>query len=276
MIIFPNCKLNLGLNVIRKRDDGYHDLETVFYPIDICDALEIITAEETQPVSFFSTGLNTGSNEQKNLCVKAYHLLKKDFPQLPSVKLHLHKAIPIGAGLGGGSADAAFTLILLNKKFQLDLSREQLIDYASRLGSDCAFFVINKTCFAQGKGEILQSLSLDLSAYKFLVVNPNIHISTPWAYSKIEPVVPSLSIKEIIHQPVSAWKDILTNDFEKPVMQQYPLIETLKEELYNLGAVYASMSGSGSTCFGIFLKDHKIDTSVFPSSYFLKLADGLQ
>lgn len=275
MVIFTNCKINLGLNIIRKRDDGYHDLETVFYPLDICDALEIITTSNAQPVEFSLTGLNINGGEQDNLCIKAYKLLKKDFPKLPPVKMHLHKAVPVGAGLGGGSADAAFTLLLLNKKFQLNLSTNQLVNYASQLGSDCAFFIINKPCFAQGRGEILQPININLSQYKFLIVNPGIHISTGWAFSKIQPAAPAQSLLKIIEQPLETWKDSLTNDFEKPLMQYYPQLKLLKEDLYNLGAVYAGMCGSGSTFFGIYAKTKEIDTTIFPSDYFVKLVNGL-
>jgi len=276
MIIFPNCKLNLGLNVIRKRQDGYHDLETVFYPIDACDVLEVIPANDhAKTVELSITGLNVNSDPENNLCTKAYKLLKKDFPQLPSVKMHLHKVIPIGAGLGGGSADAAFTLLLMNKKFQLNLSEQQLIHYASQLGSDCAFFIINKACFAQRRGEVLEQINCDLSAYQFLIVNPGIHIDTKWAYSKIQPSIPEKSIKQIIQEPVEIWKDFLINDFEKPVMQHYPQLKSLKEKLYEQRALFAAMTGSGSTFFGIYPKEQKIETNIFPEEYFVKLVSGL-
>ena len=276
MIIFPNCKLNLGLNVIRKREDGYHDVETVFYPLNICDVLEVITSNDSnsKAVEFTTTGLKINGDEENNLCIKAYKLLKKDFPRLPSIKMHLHKVIPIGAGLGGGSADAAFTLLLLNKKFQLKLSQPQLIHYASQLGSDCAFFIINKPCFAQSRGELLEQINCDLSAYQFLIVNPGIHIDTKWAYSKIEPAVPEKRIKQIIQQPVETWKDSLINDFEKPVIQYYPQLKSLKEKLYEHGAVYAGMTGSGSTFFGIYSKTQKTDTNIFPEEYFVKMVQG--
>jgi len=276
MIIFPNCKINLGLNVIRKREDGYHDLKTFFYPVDICDVLEVITAtgKDSKAVEFAITGLNVSGDEQDNLCIKAYKLLKKDFPDLPFIKMHLHKAIPMGAGLGGGSADAAFTLLLLNKKFQLNLSQQRLMDYGFQLGSDCPFFIINKPNFAQGRGEVLEQINCDLSSYQFLIVNPGIHIGTKWAFSKIQPAIPQQSIKEIIQQPVEAWKDILTNDFEKPVSQYYPQLKSLKEKLYELGASYAAMTGSGSTFFGIYSKTQKLETNIFPKEYFVKMVQG--
>ena len=204
MIVFPNCKINLGLNILRKRRDGYHDLETIFYPLRLFDVLEIIDLPEEVPALSFSTSGSTiqGSNND-NLCVKAYELLKKNHPALPSAKIHLHKAIPTGAGLGGGSADAAFTLKLLNEKFGLQLTIHQLIDHALQLGSDCPFFIINKPVFAEGRGEIMEPIALDLSVYKFIIVNPGLHINTAKAFSGITPALPAKSVKEIIRQPDS-------------------------------------------------------------------------
>ena len=280
MVVFPNAKINLGLNIIRKRADGYHDLETVFYPIFIKDALEIIQhntdcsisaieSHELQ-IEFSSTGLSIEGNQQSNLCVKAYQLLKKDFPSLPAIKMHLHKHIPMGAGLGGGSADGAFTLKLLNEKFNLHLSQQQLINYALQLGSDCPFFIINQPCFATARGERMEKINIDLSAYKFVIINPGIHISTAFAFSQIKPQQPNISIKEIIQQPVAAWKDVLKNDFEEPVLTNYPVIKEIKDKLYQAGAIYASMSGSGSTLFGIFEKS-VFPIIDFPSDYFIEI-----
>jgi 4-diphosphocytidyl-2-C-methyl-D-erythritol kinase len=275
MIVFPNCKINLGLNIIRKRDDGFHDLETVFYPLMISDALEAVksTVNSQQSIysneiAFSSTGLVIDGNPSNNLCVKAYNLLKQDFPQLPSVQMHLHKAIPMGAGLGGGSADGAFALKLLNDKFNLNLSTQQLIDYALQLGSDCPFFILNKPCFATSRGEIMNEISLDLSAYKFVIVNPGIHVNTAWAFSNITPSAPKKSIAQIIEQPVSTWKNELINDFELAVSNIHPAISSSKEQLYAAGAHYASMSGSGSTLFGIFNKESN-PVLDFPPSYFI-------
>ena len=253
MLSFPNCKINLGLNIIRKRKDGYHDLETVFFPIPFKDVVEIIPSGSSQ---FHVTGLPV--ENENNLCSKAYQLLKKDFSHLPEINMHLHKAIPLGAGLGGGSADAAFTLKLLNEKFGLGLSDQKLIDYAIELGSDCPFFIINKPCFATGRGEILEPIRIDLSGYKILLVNPGIHIDTKWAFSKIEPRAPGISLKEIINLPIETWKDELRNDFEEPVFGSYPEIKKIKEDLCNAGAAYASMSGSGSTVYGLFKKTDPI------------------
>jgi 4-diphosphocytidyl-2-C-methyl-D-erythritol kinase len=272
VVIFPNCKINLGLNVIRKREDGYHDLQTVFYPVNLFDALEIIKYNDgaDEEVLLSTTGISINGNLKDNLCIKAYYLLKKDFPQITAIKMHLHKTIPLGAGLGGGSADAAFTLLLLNKKFQLNISVSQLVNYALQLGSDCPFFVINKPCYAQGRGEVLEEINLDLSPYQLLIVKPEIDISTRWAFSKIQPEMSAISIRQIVEGPIRSWKEYLKNDFEKPLMQYYPKLKSIKEELYTQGALYAGMSGSGSTFFGIFSESQKIDTTIFPSEYFIK------
>ena len=270
MVSFPNCKINLGLNITARRNDGYHDLETVFIPISFKDALEVIHAQnDKETVQYSSSGMPVEIDPSHNLCIKAYHLLKNDYPQLPAVKLHLHKTIPSGAGLGGGSADGAFTLKLLNTKFNLGISKEQLMAYALQLGSDCPFFIYNKPCFATGRGEIFEPVEIDLSVYKFLIVNPGIHISTKQAFSELTPFTPSISIKEAIKQPINAWKDSIKNDFESTVFKKFPEIKKIKNELYKSGAVYASMTGSGSTVFGIFEKKNNIFPS-FPQHYFVK------
>lgn len=272
MIVFPNCKINLGLRILRKREDGYHDLETVFYPLSFCDALELIPSPAA-PFSFTISGLAIRGSTTDNLCMKAYELLKKDFPGLPAVQMHLHKAIPTGAGLGGGSADAAFLLQLLNKIFRLALSQQALLQYALQLGSDCPFFIINTPCRATSRGEELTPVALDLSAYRFVLVNPGIGISTALAFSGITPGVPEKPVSDIIRQPVVTWRDELINDFEKTVFQQYPAIQLIKEELYQQGAIYASLSGSGSTVYGIFPKDKAVSFS-FPGHYFVKQLTG--
>jgi 4-diphosphocytidyl-2-C-methyl-D-erythritol kinase len=269
MLVFPNCKINLGLHIVGKREDGFHNLETVFYPVPFKDALEIIPSTNTD-IEFTATGLAVDGNAADNLCVKAYHLLKQDFPEVPSVKIHLHKAIPLGAGLGGGSADAAFMLKLLNEKFHLNLSTDQLINYALQLGSDCPFFIINKPCFATGRGEVLEETTLELSAYKIVLINPRIHVSTGWAFSNITPALPIKSIKEIIQQPIYTWKDELKNDFETAVFTAHPAIKAIKETLYAQGAIYAAMSGSGSTVFGIF-EPNTGPVSLKDSNYFIKI-----
>lgn len=267
MVVFPNCKINLGLHITGKRTDGYHELETVFYPIQLCDSLELISANTTidqnqkdiNPIEFSASGLTIPGDATNNLCVKAYQILKADFPQLPSVKIHLHKVIPMGAGLGGGSADGAFALQLLNEKYQLNISEDQLIDYAAQLGSDCAFFILNKPSYALGRGEKLMPLAVDLSAYQFVLVHPGIHINTKWAFEQITPSIPSVSLKEVLHQPIESWKNNLYNDFEAPILAAYPEMNLIKNALYEDGAIYASMSGSGSSFFGIYPKQHKIE-----------------
>ncbi len=274
MVVFPNCKINIGLSICSKRADNFHNLSTIFIPIPLTDALEIIPAASStaKQVIYSQSGITIDGNETDNICVKAYYLLKKDFPMLPAVRLHLHKNIPMGAGLGGGSADAAFTLQLLNNQFKLNLSTSQLIDYSLQLGSDCPFFIINQPCFATGRGEILEELDLDLSAYKIMLINPGIHINTGWAFKQLQlsGTQPAANnFKEIINEPIETWKAFLTNDFELPVFELYPEIKNIKEVLYSHGAKYAAMSGSGSTIFGIFEK-YSIPTIKFPKNYFLK------
>jgi 4-diphosphocytidyl-2-C-methyl-D-erythritol kinase len=248
MIVFPNAKINIGLNIISRRGDGYHDLETVFYPVAIKDALEVIEAKK---LSFTSSGILIPGDAEENLCLKAYYLMKQDV-HIPPVHIHLHKHIPIGAGLGGGSADAAFFIRLINDKFQLGLSRSQLLNYASQLGSDCAFFIDNSPVFAHGRGEKLENIHLDLSEYFIVLVKPPIHISTADAYKHVEPHHPFKSLKELITTPVETWKDQIINDFEYSIGKSYTEIDGIKKMLYQAGAIYAAMSGSGSSVYGIF------------------------
>lgn len=277
MIVFPNSKINLGLRILRKREDGYHDLETVFFPVGIRDALEIIPLgqnEHTSAFPFTLSGAELQGQPTSNLCVRAYKLLRKDFPAIPKIKMHLHKTIPSGAGLGGGSADAAFTLLLLNKLFQLGLSKEKLMSYAAELGSDCPFFILNQPCYARGRGELLEPIPVDLSAYKIVVANPGIHIDTGLAFLNITPALPERSIKDIIaHQPFERWKDELVNDFEKVIFPRHPEISDIKDNFYRQGAIYASMSGSGSTVYGIFPADKQIGLN-FPAHYFVREVRG--
>lgn len=274
MLSFPNCKINIGLQVLGKREDGFHEIETVFYPVPLYDALEIIPSANLE---FTITGLPVDGSMADNICIKAYQLLKKDFPQLPFVKIHLHKAIPTGAGLGGGSADAAFMLKLLNDTFKLNLTIQQLINYALQLGSDCPFFIINKPSDAKGRGEKMEEIEVDISKYKIVLVNPGIHINTGWAFSQLSKqaydektfIRTSKSINQIIQQPIISWKEELINDFEAPVFKAHPTIKEIKESLYKLGALYASMSGSGSTVYGIF--NTAIDTKMLDGkNYFIK------
>lgn len=248
MIAFPNAKINIGLNIIRRRADGYHDLETVFYPIKIYDALEIIPAVTLE---FTASGLGIPGNVQDNLCIKGYHLLKKDF-DLPPVSIHLYKHIPIGAGLGGGSADAAYFIRLLNKEFSLNLNADQMRAYASRLGADCAFFVESKPVFAFEKGDKFEPVSLDLSAYHLVLVMPPAQVSTAEAYRGVKPRPVETSLKELITLPVAEWRHFIRNDFEETIFKNHPVIRGVKAALYQAGALYACMSGSGASVFGIF------------------------
>ena len=255
MIVFPPAKINLGLNIIRKRTDGYHDLETAFYPIPFRDALEIIidpTISRFSSPVFSSSGLRVDGPQEDNICIRAYRLLKKDFPELPPVRMHLHKVIPMGAGLGGGSSDGVAALLLLNRLAELDIPPAQLLVYSLALGSDCPFFLEAKPCFATGRGEIMQPLSLDLTGYRLVLVNPGIHVSTAEAFRGIRPAIPGKPVPDILRQPIETWKASLANDFEPGIFQLHPEIGALKLALYAAGALYASMSGSGSSVYGIF------------------------
>ena len=270
MIVFPNCKINLGLHILGKRTDKYHNLETVFYPLPFYDVLEVIQISNTnQLYELFLSGNKIEGEAESNLCTKAYHLLKNDFPQLPSVKVYLHKIIPSGAGLGGASADGAYMLKLLDEKFNLKLSQERLINYALQLGSDCPFFIINTPCFAQQRGEVLEPINLNLSGYKLMLINPGIHINTAWAFTQVK-FTNNKNINTIISTPVEKWKPDLVNDFELTVFEKFPEIADIKKHLYAAGALYASMSGSGSTMYGIFSKNSIIDYKPFSQHYFVK------
>lgn len=261
MITFPNAKINLGLNIVSKREDGYHNIESCFYPIPWHDSLEVI---EAASFAFHSYGLDIPGDTSSNLCVKAYKLLKADF-DIPPIEIHLLKNIPMGAGLGGGSADGAFTLKMLNDIFSLNLTNPQLENYALQLGSDCPFFIKNQPAIATGRGEQLEPIDLDLSGYYLAIHNPGIHISTKEAYSGVKPKESKISVSEIVQRPIEQWKDLLRNDFEASIFPNHPEIEQLKNEMYGAGAIYASMTGSGSTVFGIFRKviDHQ-GWKIFP------------
>ena len=226
-----------------------------------------------EDVELSLSGIETNTTTENNICTKTYYLLKKDFPDLPAVQMHLQKNIPTGAGLGGGSADGAFTLKLLNQKFQLGLTNAQLSQYALQLGSDCSFFIINKPCFATGRGEILETVDLDLAAYQIVLVHPGIHCSTAHAFSQVQPRMSVKSIKEIIRQPVVSWKNELTNDFEEPMFKESPELSSIKEKLYECGADYASLTGSGSTVYGLFKKIIE-PRFHFPENYFVKILNS--
>ncbi len=270
MIRFPNCKINLGLHVLGKRSDGYHDLETIFYPLNIHDALEILPLSNagSEPRLTLS-GLPVSGNSDSNLCVKAWHLLRSDFPQLPAVNIYLHKAIPMGAGLGGGSANGAFMLMMLNEQFDLGLPPESLAQYALQLGSDCPFFIYNQPLFATGRGEVMQKTSIGLSSYYFYIVNPNIHINTGEAFQELRSIDHPFSLQKMIQQPVQEWKETVKNDFEDGIAKKHPAIADLKQRLYQHGAIYAAMTGSGSTVFGLF--DKQPQPLSFPEDYFVRI-----
>lgn len=251
MVSFPPCKINLGLNVIEKRSDGYHNLETVFYPIPLNDIVEIIPANATQ---FIASGIAIPGENSTNLCLKAYELLRSVY-NLTAVEIRLHKVIPTGAGLGGGSSDAAHTLRLLNQLFNLQLSVAQLKDYAQQLGSDCAFFIEDKPMLGLGRGEILQPIQISLKGKFLVLLKPDIHVSTAEAYKGVKPTSAQPRVKDIIENiPLQEWKHVLKNDFETSVFQSHSIIRKCKEELYAAGAIYACMSGSGSSVFGLFEK----------------------
>ena len=271
MITFPIAKINLGLNVVERRPDGYHNLETVFYPVPISDALELTIMNTKFPSTVDCdikvTNLEVEGDEQRNLVVRAYQLLKQDFQQMPRIHAHLWKGIPTQAGMGGGSSDCAYTIRLLNEMFTLGLSDEQMIQYAARLGADCAFFILSRPAYAEGIGELLQPISLNLSSYYIGIVRPNIPVSTREAFSLIKPQKPAKCCREVVMQPIETWREELTNDFEQSVFTLHPEIGAIKQQLYDLGAVYAAMSGSGSAVFGLF--QNEIDLAAhFPKDVF--------
>ena len=253
MITFPNAKINLGLNIVEKRPDGYHNLETIFYPINLQDALEVTRRENNdKEYTLHISGSPLEGEPEDNLVVKAYKLLKKDYPGLLPVDIHMYKHIPAGAGLGGGSSDAACMIKLLNDKFSLGLSTERMEEYAVKLGADCSFFIRNKPVFATGIGNLFEPVELSLKGYHIILIKPDIFVSTRDAFAEIKPVRPAVSLKEIVRQPMETWKHSMKNDFEDSVFKKFPEIAAIKDELYDLGAVYAAMSGSGSSVYGIF------------------------
>lgn len=258
MLRFPNAKINIGLNVIRKRPDGYHDLETLFYPIPVHDALEILPENPENKAGMHFSGLSVGGADEENLVWKALHLLQLDFPEkIPSLAVYLHKNIPMGAGLGGGSADAALMLQMLNDHLELELDKESLFAYALRLGSDCPFFIENSVVFAEGRGEIMNPLTLDLSDYTIQIICPDIPVSTAAAFRAVRPRMPEFDLRNIVQKPVESWEGLIRNDFEDAVFPLHPDLSDLKMQLYQQGAIYAAMSGSGSALYGIFPKGRK-------------------
>lgn len=253
MICFPNAKINIGLNIISRKADGYHNIETLFYPIGLKDALEIIPSEASEH-RFYPNGMEVSGSDEENLVMKALRLVEKE-RTLPPIDIHLLKKIPSGAGVGGGSSDAAFMLKLLNQTFRLDFSPDELTKMAASLGADCAFFIHNKPALATGIGDILEPVDIDLSSYFLLLVKPPIAVSTKEAYSMIVPQKPEVPLREIIKKPIDEWREWVKNDFERPLFQKYPEIHWVKQQLYELGAIYASMSGSGSSVYAFFHKE---------------------
>lgn len=258
MIRFPCAKINLGLNIVSKRPDGYHNLETVFYPIPLTDALEIKYMDEKfpseSPCDLKITGNDVDCNEEDNLVIKAYQLLAADF-QLPRVHAHLVKRIPTQAGLGGGSSDAAYMIRLLDERFRLNIGIPEMERYAAKLGADCAFFITADPSYAEGIGDVLMPADVPgagLGGYYLAVVKPSVAVSTRDAYAAIVPKTPAKCCRDIVRQPIETWKDELVNDFEAPIFAMHPELAAIKQSLYDAGAVYAAMSGSGSALFGIF------------------------
>ena len=270
-ISFPIAKINLGLNVVEKRPDGYHNLQTVFYPVPLKDALEVQVMDSAFPSDYDCdlkvTNATIDGDEQRNLVVRAYQLLKKDFPTLPRIHTHLWKGIPTQAGMGGGSSDCAYMLVLLNQQFQLGLTEKQLIDYAAQLGADCAFFILSRPCYAEGIGEKLQPIDLSLNGYYLAVVRPDIPVSTKEAFSRIHPHYPAQNCRETVMQPVETWRDTLVNDFEESVFALHPEIGNIKQQLYDMGATYAAMTGSGSALFGLFKECPETLSQTFPNMF---------
>ncbi len=260
MLIFPNAKINLGLHILNKRTDGYHNIETLMLPVELCDVLELIPSEKT---TLSTTGISIDVAPEKNLCMKAYQMLAMEY-SLPSMDIFLHKVIPSGAGLGGGSADATCMLKALNEYLNLRLSVQKLIQVSSEIGSDCPFFIYNQPCISTGRGELLEPFQIDLSKYHILIIHPGIHINTSWAYSCSVPNSDRPSISSIIStQSPENWKKLIVNDFEKIVFPKYPVIKEIKEKLYSAGAIYSSMTGSGSAVYGIFYEIPKGISLIF-------------
>lgn len=270
MICFPNAKINLGLNIVAKRPDGYHNIETIFYPIACRDVLECVPAEE---YSLQVSGIALDNNNHDNIVSKAYRLLAAEYPSLQPCAMYLHKNIPSGAGLGGGSADAAFTLKLINDSQGLNISEDKLEEYASRLGADCPFFIRNQAVFAAGIGNQFTKINLSLKGYYIVLIKPDVHVSTAEAYAGVTPQATQKSLAELIQLPIEEWKHHIVNDFEAGIFEKHPEIKQVKEELYHQGALYASMSGSGSSVFGIFAQEVHLQ-DVFKEHFYW--ADFLQ
>jgi len=252
MIVFPKAKINIGLRITGKRHDGYHDIETLFYPVNLCDALEFVVSDNPLMSDMLTvTGIDTGARTEDNLVMKVVNKLREDY-SFPWLKLHLHKTIPVGAGLGGGSSDAACLLKSITRSFNLNISRNNIIKMALELGSDCPFFIDFVPCYATGRGEILKPIKLDLKGYYILLCNPGVEINTREAYENCIPGPSPSSLLKLAGSPITEWKKIIINDFEDFAFVRHPIISEIKNELYNSGAIFSSMSGSGSSVYGIF------------------------
>jgi 4-diphosphocytidyl-2-C-methyl-D-erythritol kinase len=265
MISFPNAKINIGLNIVSKRPDGFHDIESVFYPIPLFDVLEFVISKDLKNNALINTGTQIDSDVNKNLCIKAYKLLQEKY-NLPNVKIILHKAIPFGAGLGGGSSNAAFIIQMVNETFDLKLSNSDMMKYSSSLGSDCSFFIWNQPALATGRGEVLNFINLNLKGWYLVLVKPELNISTAFAYAGVVPKLPEVKLENSIQYPVENWKECIYNDFEKHLFIEFPDLMLIKNKLYNAGASYASMSGSGSTIYGLFKSEVDIKDN-FPGCF---------
>lgn len=281
MILFPHCKINLGLHITARRADGYHEIETLFHPVrGLCDAVEILPAGEAEgddggAIVFSSTGLTVDCPEEKNLCVRAAKILREafsgPFAAAGGVRIHLHKTIPFGAGLGGGSADATAVLVGLNEVLSLGLMTEELVPFAARLGSDTVFFLHDRPMLGTGRGERLEPFAgTDLTGWRLLLVKPPVGVSTAEAYSLVTPRVPAVPLDEILSRPVEAWRGKLVNDFEEPLFRRLPVLGGIRAELYRRGAVYAALSGSGATLFGLFPAGCELPAEGWPADYFVR------
>lgn len=266
MVAFPPAKINLGLYITGKRPDGYHDLYTLFLPIDLRDAIECIVAppDTKEDVQLSTSGLSVAGSVQDNLCVRAWQLLKRQDPSFPRVQMHLHKVIPMGAGLGGGSSDGSTMLLLLQHLSPKELPTSLLRETALQLGSDCPFFLDPVPSLASGRGEILEPIKVPLQGYKVWLVHPGLHISTAAAFARVQPQPCAVALPTLIQQPISEWKNQISNQFESSVFSLHPELSSLKEKIYAAGALYASMSGSGSSLYGIFPPDATCPDIQFP------------
>ncbi|MBO4730695.1 MAG: 4-(cytidine 5'-diphospho)-2-C-methyl-D-erythritol kinase [Bacteroidaceae bacterium] len=268
MYSLPNAKINIGLRVVGQRPDGYHDLQTVFYPIPLTDSLEVKRANHLrQPYEFILSGLSIPDDGADNLVVRVFKSMHDEF-DLPPTSIFLCKHIPAGAGLGGGSSDAAAMMMLLNDYYQLDLTNDEMEQRISAFGADCAFFIRNKAVYAEGIGNEFSTIDLTLKGMHFVLVKPDIHVSTAEAYTGVTPSQPQSSLKDVLQNtPVKLWRNVVTNDFESSVFRRYPQIAAIKETLYDMGAVYASMSGSGSAVYALFTRPVDNAHKVFPDSF---------